>query len=101
MDSADAPIEEGKVNIMPVGLAESRAPEVELLVSTWALSESTAAAQELVTGLDWFGADNLLLGYQETNELFAAASEVGSLAQEKGAAIHSIGFIPNFYYAFL
>jgi hypothetical protein len=99
--SEDAPIEEGKVNILPVGLAESRAPEVELFVSTWALSESSAAAQQLVTGRKWFGASNLLLGYQDTNDLFAVASEVGALAEAEGATIHPIDFIPGCHYAFL
>jgi len=101
VESEDAPIEEGKVNIMPVGLAESRGPEVELLVSTWALSESSPAAQRLVTDRDWFGAGSLLLGYQDTNDLFEAASEVGALAEAKGATIYPIDFLPKCYYAFL
>ncbi|MBT3269826.1 hypothetical protein HN371_21955 [Candidatus Poribacteria bacterium] len=101
VDDRDTPIEAGKVNILPVGLAEARPPEADLLVSTWALSESTSEAQQFVVEHDWFGARRLLLAYQDTDEKFAAASDVGDIAHARGAAIHPIEFMPGGYYAFL
>lgn len=101
VDSPDVPIEEGKVNILPVGLAEGRTPEADLFISTWALSESSPAAQELVVGRDWFGARSLFLGYQDSNTEFAVASDVGELARAKGATTHQIEFLPHCHYAFL
>lgn len=101
IDTPEAPIEAGKVNILPVGLVDARAPEADLLISTWALSESSAAAQQLVADRDWFGARRLLLAYQDSNDEFAAASDVGVMAKARGAAIHPIDFMPGSYYAFL
>jgi hypothetical protein len=101
LDDKDTPIEAGKVNILPVGLAEARPPEAELLISTWALSESSPDAQQFVVEHDWFGARRLLLGYQDSNEKFAAASNVGDIAQAHGATIYPIEFMPGGYYAFL
>ncbi|MBT7097960.1 hypothetical protein HN937_11335 [Candidatus Poribacteria bacterium] len=101
VDDLDTPIEAGKVNILPVGLAEARPPEADLLVSTWALSECSSEAQQFVVGHDWFGASKLLLGYHDSNEKFAAASGVGDIARARGATVYPIEFLPGGYYAFL
>ncbi|MBT3266636.1 hypothetical protein HN371_05740 [Candidatus Poribacteria bacterium] len=101
VDSLDTPIEEGKVNILPVGLAEERAPDAELMISTWALGESSKRAYELVLERNWFGADRLFLGYADSDELFPDGGVVGEMAKARGATLHQIEFLPWCHYAFL
>jgi len=73
----------------------------ELFISTWALSESTRAAYEWVVANDWFGANSLLLAYNEHwkpwsgNELSESLSDTGwHISQE------AIPFLPESYYLF-
>ena len=101
VDSADTRIEEGHVNILPVGLAEERAPDAELMVSTWALGESSRRAYELVLERNWFGARRLFLGYADSDELFPDGGTVGEMAKARGATLHQIAFLPWCHYAFL
>jgi hypothetical protein len=50
-----------RINVVPLGLAATLEVAADLFVSTWALNESTRAAQDLVVGRGWFGARSLLL----------------------------------------
>lgn len=60
-DRADMAIVPGCVNVVPISLAASLAVPADLFVSTWALNESTKAAQDLVLERSWYGARSLLM----------------------------------------
>jgi hypothetical protein len=87
----DAQLEAGKVNIVPVGLVE-RVGSCDLFISTWALSESTPDAADLVISRAWFGARHLLLGYGGTM--------LRDVAESAGAVIESASPIGGSEYAF-
>lgn len=74
----ETPIAEGKINLVPIAAIEQVAPAADLFVSTWALNESTAAAQRYVTDRDWFGAPHLLLGMHDGEPLIRAACDDGA-----------------------
>ena len=99
-----APIEEGKINLIPVGALERDDIAGSLFISTWALSESSAAAQDLVEERDWFGADHLLLAFQELSgdeeHPLPFAPRVGEVAKGQGASIEDIDFLSGQHYAF-
>lgn len=61
-DEPGAAVAAGRVNVVPVRLAGTMALDAELFVSTWALNESTRAAQRFVLDREWLGAEALLLG---------------------------------------
>lgn len=82
----------GLVNLVPVGLC-GLVSDADLFISTWALSESTPAAEDLVIGQAWFGASRLLLAYSE--------GTLGRRAAREGATTIPIGaFLPRNDYAF-
>lgn len=58
-------VQPGRVNLVPVGFA-SELDDVDVFISTWALSESPRKAHELIARRRWFGAQHLLLGFDET-----------------------------------
>lgn len=60
--SRRAPPRPGRVNLMPVGLADLVPAGADLFVSMWALNESSTEAQELVVARRWLGARHLLMG---------------------------------------
>lgn len=60
-DRRPVAVVESAINVVPVGLADSVDVEADLFVSTWALNESSPAAQRLVVDREWFGANHLLL----------------------------------------
>lgn len=77
-------IKPGTINIVPLdqntitALAPMLSP-TDLFLSTWALSESNRAMQELIKGFGYFGAKYLLLAYQRSNSSFAHAEEIGEI----------------------
>ncbi|MBX5469438.1 MAG: FkbM family methyltransferase [Thermoleophilaceae bacterium] len=84
-------VREGRVSIAPVGLVDAVDLRADLFVSTWALSECERAAQDYVAERRrWFGAERLLLGYQQAGPLFPDAERVGELARAEGAAIEDL-----------
>jgi hypothetical protein len=90
------------VNLVPTGLVSVLdAARADLFVSTWALSETTAEAQDHVLAHDWYRAPHLLLGYQDSSNVFQAAARVGELARARGASIHHLELLPGNYYAFV
>ena len=68
----------GRLNVVPIGLAAELEVEADLFVSTWALNESTPAAQRHVIGRAWYGAPSLLLAMDEHDPLAAPALEHGA-----------------------
>lgn len=86
------------VYFVPLGM-EWPAIKADLFLSTWALSESTLAAQRLVgEDLRWFGAEHLLLGFQSPNEVFPLSTAFGGFIPE-GSRIEPLKHGPpeNFY----
>jgi hypothetical protein len=90
---------EGAFNILPVGLVERVRPRGELFVSTWALSESSVYAQDLVAR-DWFGAGRLLLAAQESSAELPHARRVAELAAAAGARVIPVPELPGNCYCF-
>ncbi len=96
-----APIQPGKINILPVCLIDRVSISADLFVSTWALSESPPQAMDDVAGRGWFGARRLLVAYQRNSNLHPHAERTGALAAAHGAVIEPIEFVPGSFYAFL
>lgn len=73
----------------------------EMFLSTWALSESTRAAYDLVTGRDWFGASSLLIAYNDKWKPWNEGELAATL--ERGGWktwLEPIEFLPESYYLF-
>lgn len=70
----------GRVNIVPIGLVSQMEVEADLFISTWALNESTRAAQRDVVARRWFGADSLLLAMHAGDPLTEVALSEGARA---------------------
>lgn len=71
--SESAPIVEGKVNLIPVELAEHYGPlsgfEPDLFIATWSLSEANDVTQKMVFDRDYFGAKHLLMAYRHYKQI--------------------------------
>jgi hypothetical protein len=76
--------EPGRINVVPVGLSGDLEVRADLFVSTWALNESTRAAQRHVLDRDWFGAPALLLAMHETDPFAADVLAAGARAVPVG-----------------
>ncbi len=94
-------IKTNKINLLPLSLLDKYTISADLLISTWALSESSKYAQDYVVKHQWFGAKHLLLAYQDSNQDLPEANRVGKMAQKKGAVIADIEFLPGNHYAFI
>lgn len=90
----ETPIAEGKINLVPITTIEQLAPRADLFVSTWALNESTIAAQRYVTEREWFAAPHLLLGMHDGEPLIRAARADGAQCLPVGP------FMPHQNYLF-
>jgi hypothetical protein len=91
----------GKINCMPLCFLPKIALSGELFISTWGLSESSRYSQDYVAMRKWFGAKHLLLAYQRSNDKLPNAERIGQLAQEQGAEVAEIEFLPGNFYALL
>lgn len=92
---------EGAVNLVALPFVESLDVQADLFVSTWALSESSLAAQRWV-GEDrgWFGARRLLLAVQHEDEVWNTAATVTRSACAAGAAVHAMPYPAGNDYVF-
>lgn len=75
----------GVVNVVPIGLVANLTVEADLFISTWALNESTPAAQEFVVDSRWFGADALLVAMHEGDPFERLVLEAGARAFPVGS----------------
>src|SRR3989344_6231133 len=91
----------GKINLLPVCLADTFEVKADLFISTWALSESSKYSQDFVLKREWFSAKHLMLAYHGNAKGLPDSKRVGDLAKKTGAAIEEIEFIKGNYYAFL
>jgi len=101
LDTPGAALRPGLVNLIPVSLVETVSVAADLFISTWALNESSAYAQDVVIGRDWFGARRLLLAYHERYAGLPDAERAVTAAKARGALIEDIPFLPGNHYAFL
>ena len=74
----------GKVNVVPIGLAADLRVEADLFVTTWALNESSPAAQDHVVGRDWFGAESLLVAMNDGDPFVPRVLAAGATAWPLG-----------------
>jgi len=87
-----APVVAGRLNVVPLGLVRDLEVTADLFVSTWALNESTPAAQEHVLGRAFFGAEDLLLAMNDSDPLVPAVLAAGARAEALG------DFMPGQHY---
>ncbi len=71
-------VADGRINVVPIGLLAGLAVEADMFISTWALNESEAAAQDAVIARDWFHAPALLLAMHEGDPLERRVLEAGA-----------------------
>lgn len=80
-DGNNLEIKKGLINLIPLDKntfpnVQSQIKEVDLFVSTWALSESNEAMQNYIKSVDYFKATYLLLAYQKSVDRFAFAEDI-------------------------
>jgi hypothetical protein len=100
ISEAGQPIPARGMTLIPVGLASAVDLRADLMLSTWALSESAHAAQDLVVEREWFGARHLLLAHQRSSDDFPSAGRLGDLAVAAGARSEAVQVLPGSTYAF-
>jgi hypothetical protein len=98
LGDAGAGVAEGCFNIVPVGLVESVRPRGEIFISTWALSESSAHAQDRAAR-EWFGG-RLLLSAQGSSAELPDAGRIPVLAERAGAVVVPVAELPGNTYCF-
>lgn len=91
VDREGGSVRPGVINLVPSGLIDV-VPPADLFVSTWALSESTPAAEDVVISRDWFGARRLLLAF--------SGGTLGARADAAGARREPLVVLPDNEYAF-
>lgn len=90
-----------KINIVSLSFLDNFKIKADLFISTWALSESSKYSQDFVLKSNWFGAEHLLLAYQDNPAGLFNPSRIGELARDRGAVIEDIEFLSGNHYAFL
>ena len=88
--------------LYPLSLMDSaKKLQGDMFLSTWALSESTRAAYDMVTQRDWFGASNLLIAYNDKWKPWNEG-ELASSLERGGWRVRqeAIDFLPESYYLF-
>jgi len=99
VDSPDAGIRAGAVNLPPLQFLDDAEPEGELFLSTWALSECPATAYSHIRGRGWFGADELLIGFNDLWKPWDTGEFVGSLGETfLRVATEPLPFLPGNHY---
>jgi hypothetical protein len=101
LDSPERAIEPGRINVVPVGLADAVPRTADLFVSTWALSETARPAQDyVIEEAEWFGARHLLLAHQTADDTFPEAERIGRIAEAAGGRIEPLRVMRGSSYTF-
>jgi hypothetical protein len=87
------PVVPYRINLVPAYLAGDLRFDAQLFISTWALNESPATAQDLVVERAWFGAEHLLLGMHEGVPLADRAIAAGARAVPVGEFLPGQNYI--------
>jgi hypothetical protein len=90
----------GSINLLPLCFLKENDMSCDLFVSTWGLSESSAAAQEYVSLKRWFGAKHILLAYQDRNEKFPAADRITDMLDGRHTVSETVPYAPGSHYLF-
>lgn len=98
--TAEASLHERKVNLLPICFLNGQLSEVDLFISTWALSESSRYAQEFVAEREWFHSEHVLIAFQQANRSFPDSELARTPLKSAGTVIEPIEFSPGNYYAF-
>lgn len=93
-------IAEGKINILPISFLTQFKLKCDLFISTWAISESSAFAQNYAAEQGWFDSPHLILAFQSSNDKFPFAGRIVDLAGEKNIISEDISFLPGNKYIF-
>jgi hypothetical protein len=105
VDARTGSIETGKINIVPLDAAFvttlAKTVRADLLISTWALSESNKAMQELIKRLKYFHAQYLLLAYQKSDTHFVFAEDIQNVSEEYSKVFQApTEYVANSFYLF-
>lgn len=99
VDSADARIREDGVTLLPLTYLKKAEPAGELFLSTWALSECPATACSHILGENWYGADELLIGFNDRWKPWETDEFVGSLGKTfRRVVTEPLPFLPGNHY---
>jgi hypothetical protein len=103
IDDLSKSLVEGKINLLPLTFLDNYpiSNDVDLFISTWALSECSDVAQNYVVNHQWFNAKHFLLAYHlGSGGDFPFTSKVCEIATSDGATTVDIDFLPGHQYAF-
>jgi len=92
---------EETVSLVPLPFLDRSVVEGDLFVSTWALSESTRQAYSYVKSRRWFGAESMLLAFNEKWKPWDDAElreELEGLGHE--LVVEPVAFLPGNHYVF-
>lgn len=90
-----------RINLVPVHLVETTELSAEMFISTWALSESSAYAQDHVIAREWFGARHLLLTFAKVSfNSVPNPNRLGPILAAQGATVLTAELQPADFYAF-
>jgi hypothetical protein len=88
-----SPVLAGKINLMPVAFIDRNDLQADVFVSTWALSESIALAQETIINLEWYNAKHLILAFQKPSPSFPFAGNFREAAILRGGEICELPYM--------
>lgn len=93
----------GKINIVPLGFVDKVNIKPDLFISTWALSESSVYSQNYVLEKDFFGAEHILIGYQDSHKVMPDSDRIITTIGTKRADFmkEDILFLPGNHYVFV
>ncbi|MFC1649082.1 hypothetical protein ACFL2C_00005, partial [Patescibacteria group bacterium] len=100
LDEHDKAIKKGKINVIPLGTLDKVRIKCDLFISTWALSESSKHSHKYVVSRKWFGARRVFLAYQESNNNFPHASDLGEYVRKKDGVVQKIRHTNNSCYGY-
>jgi putative sugar O-methyltransferase len=77
-------IQKGKINIIPFNTDKIKelkeySKDVDLFLSTWALSETPDVMQNFIKSLNYFDAKYILIGYQKSNDSFSYSENLKNM----------------------
>ena len=92
-------IAEGKINMLPVDCLDVVGlSNIDMFISTWAISESSRSAKEYVMQNKFFGADNILIAFHQDPHKFTGSDMLIESIVDIGGKISEISFMPDKHY---
>ena len=98
IDNINGSIKNNLINILPICFLENFNLNADLFISTWALSESSKFSQDYVVKHNWFNSNNILLAYQDINEVISESNRIKIYSKNFGLHTEKINFLPGSYY---